>query len=127
MTGPVLFYDGACGLCDRSVRWVLRRLRPESPLSFAPLQGDHAARFLPESLRRPPFTTVVYLESPAHVPQIESAAIRALAPHVTARGLRAIWPPVANPIYRIVSRSRHRWFGTQCTLPSPDQHARFLD
>lgn len=127
MTGPVLFYDGACGLCDRSVRWVLRRLRSESPLSFAPLQGNHAARFLPDSLRRPPFTTVVYLESPDHAPQVESAAIRALAPHVTASGLCAIWPPVANPIYRIVSRSRYRLFGAQCTLPSPEQHARFLD
>ena len=126
MTGPVLFYDGACGLCDRSVRWVLRHLRPESPLKFAPLQGAIAARCLPESLRRPPFTTVVYLESPSHPPQVEASAIRALAPHVTAWGLRAIWPPLANPVYRLVSRSRTRWFGTQCTLPSPDEHARFL-
>lgn len=126
MTDPVLFYDGACGLCDRSVRWVIKRLRPDSPLKFAPLQGALAARCLPEALRRPPLTTVVYLASPSSAPEIEAAAIRALAPHLTAWGLWAIWPPLANPVYRLISRSRYACFGTQCTLPTPEEHDRFL-
>jgi predicted DCC family thiol-disulfide oxidoreductase YuxK len=39
LTNPILFYDGQCGLCDRSVRWVMRRDR-QRIFRFAPLQGQ---------------------------------------------------------------------------------------
>ena len=40
--GPVLLYDGLCGLCDRTVQFALRADR-RGVLRFAPLQGDFAA------------------------------------------------------------------------------------
>ena len=39
---PVVLYDGTCGLCHRSVRWILRHERDHT-LAFAPLQGATAA------------------------------------------------------------------------------------
>jgi len=39
---PVLFYDGECGLCRRSVRFLMRQDR-QGRLYFAPLQGATAA------------------------------------------------------------------------------------
>ena len=39
---PIVFYDGDCGLCDRFVRWMLRRDRGHH-YRFAPLQGETAA------------------------------------------------------------------------------------
>ena len=41
----VLFYDGVCGLCDRSVQFLLARDR-ERVLHYAPLQGPTAAAVL---------------------------------------------------------------------------------
>jgi predicted DCC family thiol-disulfide oxidoreductase YuxK len=36
--GPIVLYDGVCGLCSRSVRWLMDRDR-DRVLRFAPLQG----------------------------------------------------------------------------------------
>src|SRR4029453_979242 len=38
---PVVFFDGACGMCNRLVRWVMARDLATS-LRFAPLQGETA-------------------------------------------------------------------------------------
>src|SRR5512140_2976539 len=43
--GPVLLFDGECGLCHRVVRLLLR-LDREARLRFAPLQGPSAQAFL---------------------------------------------------------------------------------
>src|SRR5687768_10489456 len=59
---PLVLYDGTCGLCARSVRWILRHERDHA-LRFAPLQGETAralkARFpnIPESI-----DTIVYVD-----------------------------------------------------------------
>ena len=42
---PVLLYDGVCGLCNRLVRFVLKRDR-RAHFRFASLQSDYAARIL---------------------------------------------------------------------------------
>ena len=38
----LVLYDGACGLCDRTVQWILAH-DPERRFHFAPLQGPTAA------------------------------------------------------------------------------------
>src|SRR5215468_7195991 len=40
--GPIVLYDGTCGLCHKSVRWLLNHER-DHELRFAPLQGPTAA------------------------------------------------------------------------------------
>jgi predicted DCC family thiol-disulfide oxidoreductase YuxK len=35
-----IFYDGDCGLCDRAVRFVLKRDRDGTAFRFAPLKGQ---------------------------------------------------------------------------------------
>ena len=44
-----LFYDGHCGLCHRSVRFVIQHDR-EQVFHFAPLQGETASKQLPRDL-----------------------------------------------------------------------------
>src|SRR5688572_29502481 len=43
--GPVLFFDGECGLCNRVVRLLLR-LDRRGALRFAPLQGMAGQEYL---------------------------------------------------------------------------------
>lgn len=128
---PVVLYDGTCGLCHRSVRWILRHERDRA-LSFAPLQGPTAAalrvRFpeIPETLE----TVVFIAEGRAH---LRSEACLHLARHLRAPwrwvyGMR--WFPgfVLDPGYRVIAAIRYRVWGRAelCDLPSPEQRARFL-
>tara|TARA_B100001059_G_scaffold14746_1_gene11983 strand:+ start:77 stop:460 length:384 start_codon:yes stop_codon:yes gene_type:complete len=42
----IIFYDAACPLCSRVVRFILRQERNQN-LFFSALQGEHAKSFLP--------------------------------------------------------------------------------
>jgi predicted DCC family thiol-disulfide oxidoreductase YuxK len=130
--GPLVLYDGVCGLCAKSVRWILRHER-DSELRFAPLQGTTAAacraRFpeIPESI-----DTVVYIAG-------GRAYLRSKAFLYLSRHLRAPWrwvhafrwfPAVLlNLAYRLIAAVRYRIFGKHdsCELPSPENRARFLE
>jgi predicted DCC family thiol-disulfide oxidoreductase YuxK len=130
-TGPVVLYDGTCGLCARSVQWILRHER-DHELRFAPLQGETAAalraRFpeIPESI-----DTVVLVDGARA--RLRSKAFLHLARHLRgpwrwAYGLR--WLPgfVLDLGYRCIAAIRYRVWGRvdACDLPSPEHRARFL-
>jgi predicted DCC family thiol-disulfide oxidoreductase YuxK len=128
---PVVLYDGVCGLCSRSVRWILRHERDHA-LKFAPLQGETTA-----ALR------ARYPEIPATLESVVfisggKAYLRSKAFLYLARHLRAPWrwsyafrwfPGfILDLFYRVVAATRYRIFGKTdtCELPAPDQRARFL-
>lgn len=48
-SGEMIFYDGQCGLCHRSVRWVLAE--DADAFRFAPLDSDKFRETVPEALR----------------------------------------------------------------------------
>lgn len=130
--GPVVLYDGVCGLCAKSVRWILRHERDRA-LRFAPLQGATAAacrahhNIIPVQIG-----TVVYVDGGRAY--LRSKAVLHLAKHLRApwRWLHAFrWFPgfLLDLPYRVVARLRFRMFGRvdACELPSPDHRARFLE
>jgi predicted DCC family thiol-disulfide oxidoreductase YuxK len=131
MPAPVILYDGTCGLCHRSVRWILRH-EADHELQFAPLQGETAAALrarhpeIPEA-----FKTVVLVDD-------DRVRVRSKAFLYTARHLRAPWrwaygvrwlPGFVLDLgYRLVAAIRYRVWGRAelCDLPSPEHRARFL-
>ncbi|HEY4242523.1 MAG TPA: DCC1-like thiol-disulfide oxidoreductase family protein [Kofleriaceae bacterium] len=129
--GPIVLYDGVCGLCAASVRWILRRERDHA-IQFAPLQGETAAALRAQYPRIPAsLSTVVFIEDGrAH---LRSKAFLHLAGHLKApaRWLHAFrWlpGPLLDLGYRAVAAVRYRVWGKkdQCELPAPEQRARFL-
>jgi predicted DCC family thiol-disulfide oxidoreductase YuxK len=128
---PVVLYDGTCGLCHRSVRWILRHER-DATLQFAPLQGATAAALRVQHPRIPVDLDSVVLVDDGRV-HLRSRAFL----HV-ARYLRAPWrwgyamrwlpAPLLDACYRVVAAVRYRVFGRAdvCHLPAPAQRARFL-
>jgi predicted DCC family thiol-disulfide oxidoreductase YuxK len=127
---PILFFDGVCGLCNRSVDFVLTRDRA-GKLRFAPLQGETARRVLGapdvESLK----TVVLVDQRGTH--RRSSAVVRVLWTlggfWKAAGGLLWLVPkPLRELGYRFVARNRYRWFGRKesCRLPTADERGRFL-
>jgi predicted DCC family thiol-disulfide oxidoreductase YuxK len=117
----IVFFDGACGLCDRAVRWLWNRTGAE--VRFAPLQGETAEERVPEKFRTPPLSTLVVWED--GVVSVESDGLAAIArcmPGLRGRVIRALTLPFARPalnaVYRLIARNRHRWFGTACKVPN---------
>jgi predicted DCC family thiol-disulfide oxidoreductase YuxK len=139
----LVLYDGVCGLCNRTVRLLLRIDR-RRVLAFAPLQGQTAAQLAArhgfpiaaageDSLA---LRSIVYVRSfglkheRAHLKS--DAVLRILGDVGGAWSLLAVFRVVPrllrDPLYDWVARHRYRWFGRydSCPLPPPDQRARFL-
>jgi predicted DCC family thiol-disulfide oxidoreductase YuxK len=134
---PVVFFDGACGFCHRSVAFLLARDRA-GRLRFAHLQGGFAARVLPPDFRDVgPDGFVVLLEPAAgnRISRRSEAVFRALgylpAPWRWVGALATLRPllPLADVAYRFVVHRRTSWFGRtdQCAVPDARLRARFLE
>ena len=131
MDADLVLYDGTCGLCARSVRWILRHER-DHELKFAPLQGETTAALrtrhpeIPQTIDTVVYVSAgkVYLRSKAFL--YASSHLR--APWRWAHVFR--WFPgfLLNVGYRLIAAVRYRVWGhvDACELPSPENRARFL-
>lgn len=128
----IVFYDGVCGLCDRWVRFIVKRDKART-LRFAPLQGEIAKtrKDLPTELR----TVVFVLSLPGGGEQMytRSEAALQLLDHVggcwrMVSWLRIIPRPVRDWVYDFIAQRRYRWFGKfeSCPLPPVEWRDRFL-
>jgi len=137
--GPVLLFDGECGLCNRVVR-VLLRLDGGARLRFAPLQGPAAQGFLRRhGLPVEDFDSLVFVPDWAERDRPEflrrtDGAIAALrvcggAGRMLAGMLAVIPATWRDAGYRVVARWRHRIFGAWRARPLPraEWAARFLE
>lgn len=129
-SGPVLFFDGECGLCHGFVQALLRR-DAAGALLYAPLQGETARVQLPPL---PPdrLTWSIVLLDDRGVHQGSDAVLRALRRLGGAwsfAGLGLLVPrPVREAVYRFVAARRYEWFGPAraCLLPTGATQGRIL-
>ena len=134
--GPVLLYDGECGLCNRVVRRLLA-LDREGKLRFAPLQGPSAQAYLQaHHLPTADFSTLVFVPDwPAGgaAPLLRTdgviAALRAVGHPGMAGTLAAIPRGLRDAGYKCVARVRYKIFGPwrSCPLPRPEWASRFIE
>ncbi|HEY1817892.1 MAG TPA: DCC1-like thiol-disulfide oxidoreductase family protein [Kofleriaceae bacterium] len=129
---PVLLYDGTCGLCSASVRWILAHER-DHELRFAPLQGETAAELRTRHAEIPTeLDSVVLVDDDDHV-YVRSKTFLHVARHLRGPwrvGYYVRWFPafLLDVFYRLIARIRYRIWGRvdACELPSPENRARFL-
>jgi predicted DCC family thiol-disulfide oxidoreductase YuxK len=136
MQGPLLIYDGDCGLCDHSVQWILAHDR-RGRIRFAALQGETAAPILEAHGLQPTegedFDTMI-LVGPGERIRVRSRAVLGLLVQVGGLWrllgyLGWIVPRfLADAVYRLVARNRHKLFARpdSCRVPKPEERARFL-
>jgi len=128
---PILFFDGVCGLCNRSVDFIIKR-DSERKFRFAPLQGETAKAELPADDLENLSTLILKTESGLY--RRSSAVVRILWLLGGVWGLLGslVWIiplPLRNLGYRLVSVSRYSLFGKKesCRIPTPEERAQFLD
>ena len=129
----LVLYDGECGLCARSVRFLLDRDRA-GRLRFAPLQGATAAPLLARHGLSGELRSVVFLRdqgTAAETPFVRSDAVfEALkvtgSPWRHAALLRVVPRSLRDAVYDFVARHRHLWAAHTCRLPGPGERDRFL-
>lgn len=133
----LVLYDGVCGLCNRSVRFLLDRDRKDV-FRFAALQGALAKQALAKYGKDPTDLDTVYVVVDYGLPT-ERILSRARAWLFCLRRLGAPWSWLwawailpdflLNVGYNLVARTRYRIFGKldACPVPSPGDAAKFLD
>ncbi len=127
----IIYYDGECGFCNRSVQWILRRDKHQR-FHFAALQSPIAQKRIEKYGIKIKLDTII-LESEGHIHQKSDAILHTL--YIIGGGwrlisfLKAIPRPLRNPFYTLFARNRHRFApqNNQCMLLEPAQKARFID
>ncbi|MCC5847989.1 MAG: DUF393 domain-containing protein [Verrucomicrobia bacterium] len=127
---PLVLYDGQCGLCQRSVRFLLRHEKAPV-LKFASLQSDFGQSLLKKHDLKTDLSEMVLIENGEVKTGPEGALQSCRYLKAPARWLavgRVLPPPLRRGLYRFVARRRYRWFGKSdvCALPAPEQSDRFL-
>lgn len=127
----IVFYDGLCGLCNGTVRFLIRR-DASARFVFAPLQGETAGRLL--DIKALPDSLVVIAGGEGGAILTKAAACRYLA-----KNLSWPWPWLGfiagafpdsflNSIYDFIAVRRKRYFGRHdsCPIPPASWAARFI-
>lgn len=134
----LVLYDGTCGFCSSSVRFLLDRDGAHDRFRFAALQsarGERLQSLYPELAQVDSIVVVErFTDGRPHVRIKSDAALRLV------RLLPALWPllgwlglvlprALRDALYDGVARSRHRLMGRRdaCALLAPAERAKFLD
>ncbi len=136
-SGPILLYDGVCGLCDRSVQFLLRHDR-RARFRFAALQGEFARRLLSRQGRDPAKMDSMVLALDVGLPTERlfdgSDGVLAVLEELGGgwrmlAAARVIPRSLRDRAYDFIVRHRYAWFGqyAHCILPPPSLRARFIE
>ena len=127
----IVLFDGVCHLCDRAVRFILKRERTEE-LKFAPLQSDSGKLLLQKYGYPSNYLDGLILIENNRAHDRSSACLRIVVklnfPWNLLFPLLIIPKPLRDFIYGMIASVRYRWFGKKesCSLPQGEDYSRFL-
>jgi predicted DCC family thiol-disulfide oxidoreductase YuxK len=129
----IVFYDGSCGLCHRTVRFAIAHDRDGTQFRFAALGGETFRRLVPEAQRTGLPDSVVVL-TPGGMLLARSVAVihilqRIGGPWRLLGRLLALVPRGIGDLgYDGIARVRHRLFRRptdDCPVTLPELRGRF--
>lgn len=137
----VLLYDGLCGFCDGTVRWLLRRSSANTragQIYFLPQQSELAQAILKKHGLPTQDSHRAYLLVHPGTPRERILQGSAAILRATAM-LRGVWLLLAtlagvlprslrDAVYAAIARNRYKIAGkrTECRIPAPEERPRFL-
>ena len=134
---PIVLYDGVCGLCNRLVKFILKR-DTRDRFRFASLQSHFSETLLLRHGANSHDLDTFYLVKDYGTPD-ERVLMRSDAILDVLKTLGGIWKlavagrilpkALRDAMYRVVARNRYQVFGRHesCMLPSPQHRQKFLD
>jgi predicted DCC family thiol-disulfide oxidoreductase YuxK len=131
----MIFYDGTCGLCHRTVRFAIARDPDGRHFRFAALGSEAFRRLVPEGRRADLPDSIVVLTADGTLLTRSAAIIHILdrigGPWRLPGRLLALVPQGIRDLgYDGIARVRHRLFGRPtdaCPVTPPELRARFED
>lgn len=130
---PVVFFDGVCNLCNRTVQFIIRHDK-EGIFRFAALQSGPGAEvrdavkaeygYVPDSIILS-YKGKYYIRSSA---ALKIAMLLGGIGWLLAPGY--LFPRfIRNAVYHAIAKRRYKWFGKrdECMVPTPELRSRFLD
>jgi predicted DCC family thiol-disulfide oxidoreductase YuxK len=136
-TTPILLYDGTCGVCARSIQFVLRNEPPNGQLRFARLEGSIGTELRGRHPELLAVDSVLWFEpatptSPERLLARSGAALRVAG--YLGGGWRllaslgaAVPAPLRDAAYDWIARHRRQLAPEACLVPTPAQGRRFID
>jgi predicted DCC family thiol-disulfide oxidoreductase YuxK len=131
----VVFFDGHCALCNRSMKLLIDEDRARV-LSFAPLQGETFKAFGGTTTLKQDLDSIVYVRGfgsdEARV-LVRSGAVLGALRDVggfwrVVSWLRFVPRPLRDRVYDFIAAHRYKWFGRYdtCRLPTPHDRVELL-
>ena len=129
MEKKIVFYDGDCGLCNRSVQWILAHERNHD-IEFSALQSDFAKQFfLSKNEPEPDLSTLVFYNGKAFYRK-STAVLRVSHhlkfPHFLLKFGWIVPAFIRNAMYDFVAKRRKNIANSNCFVPSLKERERFL-
>jgi predicted DCC family thiol-disulfide oxidoreductase YuxK len=128
---PLILYDGVCGLCNGTVKFVIKR-DPAAQFHFAPMQSSLSRKILTQHIDVAGYLSSVVLVENGKTYFRSTAALRIVrnlkSPARLLWCLIVIPRPMRDCVYVFIARHRYGWFGKSdaCQTPDPEVAARFL-
>ena len=122
---PILFYDGNCALCNNFVNLILK-IGTNPPYYFAPLTGNTAQIFLPESFKNKNFDAIVLWKNKQFYSHQEAVfqIIKSMPIGIRVLLIFNIIPNfILRKLYQFVAKNRFTWNPRleACPIP-PDKY-----
>lgn len=127
----IILFDGYCGLCNKSVDWIIRH-DTKHVFQFTPLQGETAKKLSSQITSITNLDTVVYWNEGKTFEKSDAAfhILKELPYPWKLLTIFFIFPTRFNDLfYNIIAKSRYKWFGKldACRLPTAQEKELFLD
>jgi predicted DCC family thiol-disulfide oxidoreductase YuxK len=135
INGPVLLYDGVCGLCNKSVQLILKNDK-QGIFRFAALQSELGKKVESMHPELKSVDSVILLEPASDgdpIISIRSTAVLRVLKYLGGKWriflLAYLVPrPIRDFLYDLVAKWRYKLFGKydSCLLPSAEVRNRFI-
>lgn len=126
---PILFYDGVCNLCDRSVRFILKHEKKQA-LFFSHLDSENGRNLREHFKVTDDFDGILFLEKGELYRKSEAVLRLALylkAPYSFLPFF--FWVPlfIRDGVYDLIAQKRYQWFGkNDCIILDKKIRERFI-
>jgi len=126
----IIFYDGDCGFCNRSVQFALNHEKNQE-IYFCALQSNFSSEFFRLKKLPPADLSTFYFWDGEKLYQKSSGALRLLSfirfPYRLLAVFKLIPKFIRDYVYDMIAKRRHQLSAGFCMLPTLEQRKRFIN